>query len=89
MKTKNFKVRFGYNKNQTTATLVDREQKEDIATRFVKVREGDSYNKKDGRFFSFKKLMKHVAEKELLTKEQRTSMWNSFKENVTSNLVIR
>jgi hypothetical protein len=58
MKTKNFKVRFGY-------------------------------NKKDGRFFSFKKLMKHVAEKELLTKEQRTSMWNSFKENVTSNLVIR
>ena len=79
MNTSEKKVRFSYDVNKTTVTLIDRTTNEEITNRFVRVIEGDSFYKKTGRTASFKKAMNHVAATNLLSKVERANLWTNFR----------
>lgn len=79
MNTNETKVRFSYNGNKTTVTLINRATNEEITNRFVRVREGDSFDKRQGRTAAFKKAMTHVAATNLLSKGERTLLWINFR----------
>ena len=79
MNTNETKVRFSYNGNKTTVTLINRSTGEEITNRFVRVREGDSFDKKVGRSAAFKKAMTHVAATNLLSKTERANLWTNFR----------
>jgi hypothetical protein len=79
MNTNETKVRFSYDGNKTTVTLINRTTGEEITNRFVRVREGDSFDKKTGRTAAFKKAMTHVAATNLLSKGERTNLWTNFR----------
>jgi hypothetical protein len=79
MNTNETKVRFSYDGNKTTVTLISRTTNEEITNRFVRVREGDFFDKKTGRSAAFKKAMTHVAATNLLSKGERTNLWTNFR----------
>ena len=82
MNTPNTKVRFSYDGNKTTATVINRATGEEITNRFVRVRQSDSFDKKTGRAAAFKKAMTHVAASNLVSKEEREQLWNNFRTTV-------
>ena len=79
MNTNETKVRFSYEGNKTTVTLINRNTGEEITNRFVRVREGDSFDKKTGRAAAFKKAMTHIAASNLVSKGERANLWNNFR----------
>jgi hypothetical protein len=79
MNTNETKVRFSYDGNKTTVRLINRTTDEEITNRFVRVREGDSFDKKVGRSAAFKKAMTHVAATNLLSKTERANLWTNFR----------
>ena len=79
MKTDQTKVFFRYSENGTiTAVAKNVQTNEEIATRKVKLRHGDTPNKVVGRKYAFKKLMIHSLENELLPKTEIGLLWKLF-----------
>jgi len=67
MKTDQTKVFFRYEENGTiTAVAKNVQTNEEVATREVKLRHGDTPNKVVGRKYAFKKLMDYSLENYLL-----------------------
>ena len=79
MNTQNTKVRFSYEGNKTTVRLVRRSDNTEIINRFVRVREGDTFNKRMGRTAAFKKAMTHAAATGIIPKQERAQLWNNFR----------
>ena len=51
---------------------------EEIASREVKLRHGDSPNKLIGRKYAFKKLMNHAMQNNLLPGKEVEALWKEF-----------
>lgn len=79
MNTNETKVRFSYDGNKTTVRLIRRSDNTEIINRFVKVRQGDTFDKRTGRTAAFKKAMTHVAATGIIPKQERTQLWNNFR----------
>lgn len=79
MNTNETKVRFSYDGNKTTVRLIRRSNNTEIINRFVKVRQGDTFDKRTGRTAAFKKAMTHVAATGIIPKQERTQLWNNFR----------
>jgi hypothetical protein len=79
MKTNNTRVFFKYLKNGTTVAIAKKvETDEQIATREVKLRHGDTRNKIVGRKYAFKKLMTELMEKHLIENSEVGLLWKQF-----------
>lgn len=79
MKTDQTKVFFRYDENGTiTAVAKNVQTNEEIATREVKLRHGDSPNKIVGRKYAFKKLMDHSLSNNLLQGKEVENLWKLF-----------
>ena len=83
-------VRWSYKNNATTCHIINGDQ--EIISRTAKVRHGDVKEKQVGRFLSFRKSMAHLFNKEegteLVSRQQRTQMWNDFKQNIKSPIRV-
>jgi len=84
-------VRWSYKNNATTCHIINGDQ--EIISRTTKVRHGDVKEKQVGRFLSFRKSMNHLFDKEknveLVSRQQRTAMWNDFKQNIKSPIRVQ
>jgi len=79
MKTDQTKVFFRYDENGTiTAVAKNVQTNEEVATREVKLRHGDSPNKIVGRKYAFKKLMDHSLTNNLLPGKEVETLWKLF-----------
>lgn len=79
MKTDQTKVFFRYDENGTiTAIAKNVQTNEEVATREVKLRHGDSPNKVVGRKYAFKKLMDHSLNNNLLPNKEVENLWKLF-----------
>jgi len=86
-------VRWSYKNNATTCHINNGDQ--EIISRTTKVRHGDTKEKQIGRFLSFRKSMMHLRAVDenneiinLVSREQRTAMWNDFKQQIKSPLRV-
>ena len=79
-------VCWSYKNNATTCHIISGDQ--EIISRTTKVRHGDLKEKQVGRFISFRKSMTHLAEQNGLSRQQRTQMWNDFKQNIKSPIRV-
>jgi len=75
-------VRWQYKNNATTCHIVNGD--EEVISRTTKVRHGDLKEKQVGRFIAFRKSMYHLAADNVIPREQRTAMWNDFKQHIKS-----
>ena len=79
MKTDQTKVFFRYDENGTiTAVAKSLATNENIVTREVKLRHGDTPNKVVGRKYAFKKLMNYSLNNNLLPKPEIGELWKLF-----------
>ena len=79
MKVGNVKVFFRYEENGTTRAIAKNvETEQEIASREVKLRHGDSPNKLIGRKYAFKKLMNHAMQNNLLPGKEVEALWKEF-----------
>ena len=79
MKKNQTKVFFKYDENGTiTAVAKNVQTNEEVATREVKLRHGDSPNKIVGRKYAFKKLMDHSLSNNLLPGKEVENLWKLF-----------
>jgi hypothetical protein len=79
MKTDQTKVFFRYDEKRTiTAVAKNVQTNEEIATRKVKLRHGDTPNKVVGRKYAFKKLMDYILSNNLLPKPEIGQLWKLF-----------
>lgn len=79
MKTDQTKVFFKYDENGTiTAVAKNVQTNEEVATREVKLRHGDTPNKIVGRKYAFKKLMDHSLNNNLLPGKEVENLWKLF-----------
>ena len=79
MKTDLTKVFFRYEENGTIKAIAkDLTSNEEIATREVKLRHGDSNNKLIGRKYAFKKLMTHIMDNNILPNIEVGNLWKQF-----------
>ena len=79
MKTDQTKVFFRYDENGTiTAIAKNVQTNEEVATREVKLRHGDTPNKVVGRKYAFKKLMDYSLVNNLLPKPEIGELWKLF-----------
>lgn len=79
MKTENTKVFFKYERNGTIVAVAKNIQtNEEIATREVKLRHGDSPNKIIGRKYAFKKLMDYGMSMNVIPKKEVENLWKLF-----------
>jgi 6-phosphogluconolactonase (cycloisomerase 2 family) len=86
-------VRWSYKNNATTCHIINGDQ--EIISRTTKVRHGDVKEKQIGRFLAFRKSMNHLIAKNengedisLVPRQQRTEMWNDFKQQIKSPLRV-
>lgn len=80
-------VRWSYKNNATTCHIINGDQ--EVISRTTKVRHGDTKEKQVGRFFSFRKSMDHLAEQNELSRQQRTQIWNDFKQHIKSPIRVQ
>ena len=80
-------IRWQYKNNATTCHILNDDQ--EIVSRTVKVRHNDLKEKQIGRFMAFRKSMAHLAEHNIIPKEQRTQMWNDFKIKIKSPIRVQ
>ena len=79
MNTETTKVFFKYEENSTTKAIAKNSLTgEEIASREVKLRHGDSPNKLIGRKYAFKKLMNHAMQNNLLSCKEVQALWKEF-----------
>ena len=79
MKTDQTKVFFRYGENGTiTAIAKNVQTNEEVATREVKLRHGDTPNKVVDRKYAFKKLMDYSLTNNLLPKPKISELWKLF-----------
>ena len=79
MKTDLTKVFFRYEENGTiTAVAKNIQTNEEVATREVKLRHGDTPINVIGRKYAFKKLMDHSLVNNLLPKPEIGELWKLF-----------
>lgn len=79
MKTDQTKVFFKYDENGTiTAVAKNVQTNEEVATREVKLRHGDTPNKVIGRKYAFKKLMDYSLFNNLLPGKEIENLWKLF-----------
>ena len=79
MNTETTKVFFKYEENGTTKAIAKNSLTgEEIASREVKLRHGDSQNKLIGRKYAFKKLMNHAMQNNLLPGKEVEALWKEF-----------
>lgn len=79
MKTESTKVFFRYDENGTiTAIAKNVQTNEEITSREVKLRHGDTPNKIVGRKYAFKKLMDHSLTNNLLPGKEVENLWKLF-----------
>ncbi len=79
MNTETTKVFFKYEENGTTKAIAKNSLTgEEIASREVKLRHGDSPNKLIGRKYAFKKLMNHAMQNNLLPGKEVEALWKEF-----------
>ena len=79
MKTESTKVFFKYSENGTiTAVAKNVQTNEEITSREVKLRHGDTPNKIVGRKYAFKKLMDYSLTNNLLPKPEIGKLWKLF-----------
>lgn len=79
MNTETTKVFFKYEENGTTKAIAKNSLTgEEIASREVKLRHGDSPNKLIGRKYAFKKLMNHAMQNNLLPCKEVEALWKEF-----------
>ncbi len=79
MKTDQTKVFFIYeNDGSITAVAKNVQTNEEIVTREVKLRHGDTPNKIVGRKYAFKKLMDYSLTSNLLPKSEIGLLWKLF-----------
>lgn len=78
MKTNQTKVFFRYDEETITAVAKNVQTNEEIVTREVKLRHGDTPNKIVGRKYAFKKLMDHSLANNLLSKPEIGALWKLF-----------
>lgn len=82
MKTEKTKVFFKYEENGAIKAIAKNVQtNEEIASREVKLRHGDSPNKLVGRKYAFKKLMNHAMQNNLLPGKEVEALWKQFGSN--------
>jgi hypothetical protein len=78
MKTDQTKVFFRYEEGTITAVAKNVQTNEEVITREVKLRHGDTPNKLIGRKYAFKKLMDHSLNNNLLPKSEIGLLWKLF-----------
>jgi hypothetical protein len=78
MKTDQTKVFFRYEEGTITAVAKNVQTNEEVVTREVKLRHGDTPNKIIGRKYAFKKLMDYSLNNNLLPKSEIGLLWKLF-----------
>lgn len=82
MKTTNFKVKW-YRRDNTTFCQIKKDENDEIVVEGVaKKHVNDQSNKKISRWVSFKRAMDQAMNKNLLNKEERSELWNNFRDNI-------
>lgn len=82
MKTTNFKVKWYRRDNITLCQIQKEENNEVIVEGVAKKHVNDQSNKKISRWVSFKRAMDQAVENTLLTKGERSELWNNFRDNI-------
>lgn len=79
MKTETTKVFFNYTEEGTIKAIAKSvATNEEITSREVKLRHGDSPNKIIGRKYAFKKLMNHALQNNLIPNKEIEALWKQF-----------
>lgn len=79
MRTDSTLIQFQYDGNVTKCNIKDRKTKEIIITSISKRRKTDMYDKSFGRKLAFQRAMTQAMLKNILSREERTVLWNNFR----------
>lgn len=81
MRTQNNSAKFFYNGNETHCSITDKEGNNlavGVTTRYAK----DKPNKLVARDTAFKRAMTQAVKDETVSKEDRTALWNIYRETI-------